>query len=121
MANATTIANYNVQGYFNDDYDIWVGVGNISNPDWVQQIAWMENGNWGETSGSIVVTDDLVWNHTWWLKADDNWGLDSGSIISFGIDTDYGTYASPDVPVYILDTALRYAYIDMPAKFNGRK
>ena len=115
MASAATIANYDVQGSYNDDYDIWVGVGNISNPDWVQQVAWMGNGNWDETSGSIVVSDDLVWNNTWWLKADDNWVFDTGNIINFSLTTDYGIYVSPDVPVYIPDLALRYAYIDMPA------
>jgi len=119
IAGATPVVNYNVQGGCNDDYDIWVGVGNTSSPDWIRQVAWKGNVNYGETSGSIAVPDDLVWDNTWWLKVDDNWLYDSGRIINFSLTTDYGEYVSPDVPVYIPDLALRYAYIDMPTDPNA--
>jgi len=112
VASAATIS-YSVQGSFNDDYDMWVGSGNISSPDFIQQVATKGNNNFSETTGTLDVLDSLVWNTTWWLHADDNWSFDDGSIMLFSILVDGITYTSPDTPVFIPDNSDRYAYLSM--------
>ena len=115
IASALPTASYGVVGSHNDDYDIWVGVGDINTPDWIEQVAWRGNGNWSEVVGSIEIPETSLWDNTWWLKADDNWSCNVGNIVTFNIDTEYGSYPCNDLPIYIPDNALRYAYINMPS------
>lgn len=114
---ASSTADYSVQSTWNDDYSIWIGVGDTSSPLWQQQVAWAYNGNYAETAGSITLPDAYVWDNTWWLHAADQWGGDSGYINTFSIVTNQGTYSATNLPLYVPDLAERFTFVIVPS--NG--
>jgi hypothetical protein len=63
----------------------------------------------------ISAGEDYLYNNTWWVKMQDTFWFDSGSITAFTITDDYGfTYVSDDTPVYIPDRGTRFAFIETP-------
>jgi len=117
FANALPTATYDVHGSYDGDYEIWVGVGDIDNPYWEEQVAWL-GGTWDDVRGSIEIPDNYVWGNTWYLKVQDAWSSDVGNILAFNIATEFGLYECDNLPIYIPDRALRYAYVDMPTDPN---
>ncbi len=124
VASADVIASFEMGGGnpFYDDYDIFIGVGDITSPDWIVQLAWDHAGG-GSTDpeghfGSVDISSQFLTTggQTWWVHADDNWGLNSSYIQSFTIDTGSIVYSSPDTPVYVPDYQDRYAYINVPTQ-----
>lgn len=113
-ANASVI-DWSITHSYPSDLIVTLGVGSISTPDWS---AVIQSHEWDRSDTYTLPTlaENYLWDNTWWIRFQDTWGWDSGTIQSFTLTDDYGTtYVSTDTPVYIPDLSTRYAFITTPS------
>jgi hypothetical protein len=118
VANAT-IMNWEITHTFPSDLVITFGVGDITMPDWSSVI---QNHEWDFSDEYVFASEaeNFVWDQTWWIRLDDRWGGDAGTLITFDITDDYGAvHSSADVPVFIPDRTTQYAFIEMGSDPNA--
>ncbi len=100
-----------------DDYDVFFGLGAPTAPDWMVQVAWTDNSLaddfdvHGSASYDIGSVHNSFETQNWYVFVDDNWGINSSSIISFTVMDGSTLYTSPTPEVYIPDNGDGYAYV----------
>lgn len=122
-ASAAVVATVKVGGpdaFFND-YTVKFGLGSTSAPTWSQQVATDHRSGDPFDSDGIATLDitsqfNSATKQSWWVLVDDNWGQDSGSLLSFSIDTGNKVFTAAGTPIYIPDLGEAYAFIETPAQ-----
>lgn len=99
--------------YWND-YDVYFGLGDKASPTWLVQVARAHDTS-DSFGGSASYDISSIYNpsvsQNWFVFVDDNWSLNSSSIIDFSIVDNGSTYSSISPPVYIPDNGQGYAYL----------
>ncbi|NQT93635.1 MAG: hypothetical protein HQ559_12820 [Lentisphaerae bacterium] len=115
----SSYAYINIRHLYVSDLVVKIGVGDPSQPAWIQTVSDREGGS----GDNVVVNVDLAGAaaylppssaNPWFLQVADRHRDYTGDILRFFIRHGSRTYSSPDTPVYIDDDTTSYAHIAPP-------